>query len=206
MAGLIKFKDESKENPLDKWPQLADKALDTFSKHTFKDSSLSAILREIKLTKGSFYFAFYDKMDLYLCTMERVGRDKSEFLKKRMVDVNPSDGFWGQLRAIVTGALEFSRTEPRYDGLWRNFLAENEDVKKAVKTAFPEISADFLGSLVDSAIAAGQISRKYDRDFIYATVNLYFSNMDAFIHPDMAEQELLEKVDQVIGFLKASFA
>lgn len=204
MAGTIKFKDEGKENPLDKWPQLGDKAFDTFSKETFKEASLSAILRDVKITKGSFYFAFYDKMDLYLCTMERIGRDKTAFLREKMAEIDPKEGFWGQLKAIVTGAMAFSHTEPRYDGLWRNFLNENEAVKQAVKTAFPEINTDFLGGLVDRAIAGGQLCAKYDRDFIYATVNLYFNNMDAFIHPDMSEPEMLEKVDQVIGFLKGS--
>lgn len=205
MAGPIKFKDEGKENPLDKWPLLAEESFDAFSKQMSQEASLSAILRDVKLTKGSFYHAFYDKMDLYLCTVERIGRDKSAFLKNRMAGLDPADGFWSQLKAIVTGAMEFSRTEPRYDGFWRNFLAENEEVKKAVKTAFPEISSDFLGGLVDSAIAAGQLSQRYDRDFINSTVNLYMGNMDAFIHPDLTEWELLAKVDQVIDFLRHSF-
>lgn len=204
MTSLIKFKDEGKENPLDRWPQLADKAVDYFSKQSFNEASLSAILRDVKITKGSFYFQFYDKMDLYLCTMERIGRDKAVFLKENMAGLDPAEGFFGQLKAIVTGALAFSRTEPRYDGLWRNFMYENDDVKTAVKTAFPEIATDFLGGLVDHAIATGQLTKKYDRDFIYATVNLYFNNMDAFIQTDMSEQALLDKVDQVIGFLKDS--
>ena len=204
MASLIKFKDEGKENPLDRWPQLADKALEYFSKQSFNEASLSAVLRDVKITKGSFYFQFYDKMDLYLCTMERIGRDKTVFLKQNMTQLDPAEGFFGQLKAIVTGALAFSRTEPRYDGIWRNFIHESDDVKMAVKTAFPEISNDFLGGLVDHAIATGQLTQKYDRDFIYSTVNLYFSNMDFFVHTDMSEQVFLDKVDQVIGFLKDS--
>ena len=203
-VGPIKFKDEGKENPLDRWPKLADEALDRFSKQSFNEASLSDILRKVELTKGSFYFQFYDKMDLYLCTVERIGRDKAEFLKKKMVELGPQEGFWVQLKAIVTGSMEFSRTELRYDGFWRNFMNENEDVKKAVKSAFPEINSDFLGGLVDGAIATGQLSPKYDRDFIYSTVNLYFNNMDSFVTVNMPEQEVYAKVDQVIAFLKDS--
>lgn len=201
---MIKFKDEGKENPLNKWPQLADKAFDTFSKQSFNEASLSAILRDVNLTKGSFYFAFYDKMDLYLCLVERIGRDKTRFLKNKMTELNTTNDFWSQLKAIVTGTLEFAQTEPRYHSFWRLFLNENEDVKKAVKTAFPEISSDFLGGLVDNAIAAGQISGKYDREFIYANINLYFTNMDMFINPDMSDQEITARVEQVIDFLKSS--
>ena len=119
-----------------------------------------------------FIFAFYDKMNLYLCTVEQIDRNKAGFFKVKMIGLGLEDGFWGQLKAIITGALEFSRMEPCYDGFWRNYMNENEDVKRAVKTAFPEISNNFLGPLIDNAIATGKISHRYDRGFIYLTINL----------------------------------
>ncbi len=204
MDNLIKFKDDGKENPLIQRLDLWEEALNQFSRMSFNEASLSEILRNVGMNKGSFYFKFYDKMDLYLCTVERIGQHKSAFLKTKLAGHDPMSGFWGQLKAIVTGALELARTEPRYDGFWRYFLNENEDVKKTVKTAFPEINSDFLGVLVDSAIATGQLTKKYDRDFVYSTVSLYFNNMDSFITPNMSGTEIDEQVGKVIGVLKQS--
>ena len=206
MKGPIKFKDEQKANPLVKWPELAEEAFSQFSRCSFNEASLSEILRSVGISKGSFYFQFYDKMDLYLCLIEHIGRQKASYLGRQIQALDPEAGFFGKLKAIVTGALDFSRTEPRYNGYWRNFLNENETLKKTVKTAFPEISSDFLGSLVDEAIAAGQLSGRYHRDFIYATISLYFNNMDTFVNAGMTEQEIIARVDEVIAFLKNSLA
>lgn len=105
--------------------------------------------------------------------MERIGWDKMVFLKQNITQFDQIEEFFEQLKTIVTGALTFSRTEPRYDGIWRNFMHENDDMKRAVKTVFPELSNDFSGGLVDHTITTGQLSQRYDWDFIYSTVNLF---------------------------------
>ncbi len=204
MDKLIKFKDEGKENPLLKRPDLMEAAFSQFSRVSFNEASLNAILQEAGVNKGSFYFKFYDKMDLYLCLMEQIAIGKVMYLSGRMANVAPSDDIFDQLRQIAIGSLEYAMKEPRYNALWRLFLSESDELRKKVKAAFPELKEDALGKLVDSAFEKGQLTDRYDRDFINSVVGLYFGNMDAFITPGMTSDEIAVQVDKVISILKES--
>ncbi len=195
MKSLIKFKDKGKANPLAERQDLMEAAFTHFSHVSFNEASLNAILQEANINKGSFYYKFYDKMDLYLCLMEQIAAGKVNFLTKRMGAVQQPDDIFSRLRQIAAGALEYAAKEPRYNAIWRNFLSESEEFKKKVKTAFPELNDDFLGRLVDIAIESGQLTDNYDRDFIYSVINLYLSNMDSFVTPDMSGREIIAHVD-----------
>ncbi|RVU55443.1 TetR/AcrR family transcriptional regulator [Anaerosphaera multitolerans] len=204
MKKLMKFKDEKKENPLLQRIDLFEKSFDDFSVMSFNETSLSSILRDVDMNKGSFYFKFYDKRDLYLSMIEIIGIDKTKYLSNQIKVQVKSENFFDQLRQIVVSTLEYSQKEPRYNSFWRIFQFENDDLKKIVKSAFPELNQDFLGNLVDKAILNGQLSKEYDRNFVYSIVNLYITNMDSFIDIDMSKKEILEQVDKVIEILKKS--
>lgn len=204
MKALMKFKDDGKENPLIGRPDLKETALTHFSRVSFHEASLNTILQESNINKGSFYFKFYDKMDLYLCLTERVALDKVVYISEHMRSAEEADNIFSRLRQIAIGSLQYALKEPRTNMLWRLFLLESEEFRKKVKTAFPEISEDFLGKLVDHAIASGQLTDSYDRDFVYSVINLHFTNMDAFMKPNMSFEDIIIQVDKVIDMLKRS--
>lgn len=206
MRGTRKYIDEGFENPLLKRNDWYDAALDAFSKQPFEAVALNQILKAAKINKGSFYFKFYDKLDLYLCMMERGGLEKSAFLSTKLSGLASSEDFFEQLRQIALGSFEFARHDWRFYTFWRTYLADSELIKKTVRETFPGLSSDFMGGLIDAAIARGQISSHFDKQFVHDAVNLYFLNMDAFIDAEMTDQQIMDKVGQVIQFLKSSLA
>ncbi len=49
------------------------------------------------------------------------------------------------------------------------FYCCNEEIQLQISvndTAFPELNEDFLGKLVDNAIISGQITDRYDREYV----------------------------------------
>lgn len=206
MKSKLKYVEESGENPLLKRDDLYNAALDTFSRTPFHDAQINAILRDAKMNKGSFYYRFNDKLDLYLCMLERAGKDKTAYLSKKLAAKKLTYNFFEQLHTIVLGTLEYARHDSRFYSFWRIYLSEGEDLKKQVREAFPEFAHDFLGEMIDAAIHAGQITCKYDRDFVDFVIQIYFTNIDTLVNSTMTDDEILTKVDQVVEFLKDSLA
>lgn len=206
MSCLRKYVENGGVNPLFKRDDLYNAALDSFSKTPFNDVSISAILRDAKMNKGSFYLKFYDKLDLYLCMVERAGKDKMEFLSEKLSAQKPTYKFFNQLYTVVLGSLEYARHDTRFYSFWRIYLAEGEELKKKVKEEFPELTNDLLGEMIDAAIEAEQINPKYDQDFVHFVIKLYFNNLDGLVKATMTDDEILAKVEQVISFFKDSLA
>lgn len=206
MACFRKYVESGGVNPLFKRDGLYNAALDSFSKTPFNDVSINAILRDAKMNKGSFYLKFYDKLDLYLCMMERVGKDKMEFLSKKLLAQKPTYHFFNQLHTIVLSSMEYARHDARFYAFWRIYLAEEDGIKNKVKKEFPELTNDFLGEMIDAAIEAGQINPKYDQAFVHLVIELYFNNLDKLVNASMTDDEIRARVEQVISFFKDSLA
>lgn len=69
-----------------------DTALRHFAKHPYDQASLSSLLREWGMAKGTFYLYFQDKMDLYVYLVETVLTMKHVYLKTRLIQ-QPDDFF-----------------------------------------------------------------------------------------------------------------
>lgn len=69
-----------------------DAALGHFSRTPFDQASLSSLLRECEMAKGTFYLYFQHKMDLYEYLVETVLTMKGVYLKTRLIR-QPDDFF-----------------------------------------------------------------------------------------------------------------
>lgn len=204
MRGLMKYRDEGFDNPLLKRDGWYHAALEAFSQHFYGDVALNTILGSAGMSKSSFYFKFYDKLDMYLCMMERGAYEKVDYISQQTIQM-PSD-FFESLQSLAANSMMFAKHDPLFYAFWRTYLGDSEFIKSKVRDAFPDIRNDVLGPMVDSAIATGQINPQYNRQFVYDAVNLYISNMDNFVSQDMSEKQVMDKVEQVIQFLKSSLA
>lgn len=204
MRGLRKHLDGGFENPLFKRDDWYQAALDAFSQQPFGEVSLNQILKAAGINKGSFYYKFYDKLDLYLCMMERGAEQKAAFLLKQLQGEEQTKDFFDQLRLIAKGSLQFAAHDRRFYVFWRTYLGDSELIKSKVRESFPDIGDDFLGKLIAQAIKTGQINDQFDAQFVQDVVNLYFTNMDHFIDVEMTDEQIMQKTEQVIVFLEAS--
>lgn len=202
MNKKVKFLDEQKINPLLKSENLFNVSLDEFSKYSFKETSLNVILKTINMNKGSFYYRFYDKVDLYLCMLHKIGLDKLEFFQNRTLKSDITGDFFVQIHAITLLSVEYAKHEKRYFNFWRKYLAEDESIKLAVLDTFPDFGKDYIKDLINNAYKNNNFSKFYSKDFIYNVVQIYLNNIDKLIDTNFEDEEILLSLNQLINFLK----
>lgn len=203
MNSTMKYMDEQKENPLIAKPELFQAALDEFSQKSFHEASLNDILKTVKMNKGSFYHRFYDKTDLYFCMIEMIALDKMEYMSGK-IDVSQID-FFEQIRLFAISGLEYARHEKRYYNFWRNYLSEDTALKNTVKKTFPGFGDDIFEQLVSEAIASGDLTTQYSKEFICKTISIYFYNLDTFLTDSPDDEDIVSIIEQFICFLKNGF-
>ncbi len=224
----MKWKDENKENPLLTNDSLYNAALDEFARKSFNEASLNDILKAVKMNKGSFYYRFYDKMDLYLSIFHRIGLGKLAFMREKMTPVKEKDSriqtgsmeesikrifqseqesfvnsdFFEQISIMVRLGLMYARTESRYYDFWRNYLSEDNYIHSVIKTHFTEMANDAVEGMIIAAKNRGELKPSFSDAFLVGAVKLLLYNIDLLISPLMEDEEILKRVNELIEFMK----
>jgi AcrR family transcriptional regulator len=199
----MKWKDEKAENPLLKNEDLYNAALDEFSKKSYHEASLNDILKAVKMNKGSFYYRFYDKMDLYLSSFHRVGLEKLAFFQKHFLPGPMPSDFFEQIRMMVRLGLLFARQENRYYKFWRNYLGEDNSIHDIMKTNFSELADDTMDGMIAAAKGKGELNTTFSNGFLSSVIKLMIYNIDTAITPEMSDEDILQRVDELMRFMKS---
>lgn len=196
-ASQIKWLAENRRNPLDESPVLYDAALGEFCSKSFKDASLNGILQAAGLNKGSFYYRFYDKLDLYLSMLYKIGLEKLAFFET----VPEKADFFESIRQKVSLGLSFAKKEPRYYLLWRRVLSEDSSVRERVRISFGATTQNMAEKMILKAIAEGQLRSDVSPKLLSAVFSLLLESLDLIIDPQ-EENELTDRADELIKIIK----
>ncbi|MDD3213725.1 MAG: TetR/AcrR family transcriptional regulator [Eubacteriales bacterium] len=199
--GAMKWRQEGTQNPLAANRELLGAALGAFAAHSFQEASLNDILKAAGLNKGSFYYRFYDKLDLYLSLFQMLAEQKLA-LFQAYDDAGTGDDFYASIRQKALLGLRFAKKEPEYNALSRRFMGEDPAFRKTVTDAFGGVTENALRRMVEAAREKGQIRGDISVEMMTEVFSLLLERIDKVITPEMSDQEVLHKVDELITVLR----
>lgn len=205
-TGFVRPPREVADNPLTQIPELYSAALDEFSRKSFEEASLNDIIKAAGMNKGRFYYRFKDKMDLYLCLVDQITKDKLAHFAKQATQADFPSDFFAQVGMLARAGMEFAVREPRLWAMSRRFMSESEHVRQQVKQAFPDRGRDGVGALVQAASNAGQFKEIFPQEFVEGIVETMLYNFDRLIWPEMTDEEMLQQVDRLTSMLQFGLA
>lgn len=197
----MKWKSVGAENPLYANAELWDAALGEFSERSFGEASLNDILKTAAINKGSFYYRFNDKKDLYLSVFSRLAVEKLE-LFRQYDDGNATADFFESIRTKALIGIRFARKDPRYGSLSRRFLTEDVGFRDSVLLEFGGLSENFLLRMVGDAQKKGRIRADIAAEVLAEVFAILLERIDKVITPDMNDTQILLKVEELISVLR----
>lgn len=164
--------------PDEKQEALIEVALDEFSKSDYGSASISRIVRETGIAKGSFYQYFQDKKDLYVYLLNLVSEAKLALVRQTS-PLQAKMDFYEYLSWLFDLSIEFDRVHPilsqlAYRAFYGNSSFQDPEIDK-MKKAF----ADFVRQLVTKGIESGDINADVDLEmavFVVDTLTDAFNN------------------------------
>jgi len=197
----MKWKTEHSQNPLVNQEGLWNAALEAFATQAFREASLNEIIRKAGMNKGSFYYRFNDKLDLYLSLMERMAVEKLALISAQSMQGMGSD-FFEDFRNMALLSLRFAQKEPRYLGLWRKFMSEDDEIKRQLHEEFGAMSQDALNAMVEISKAQGKIRKETSTLLVTTIISALLNTIDQVIDPESSEDEIIAEIDRLIDLLK----
>lgn len=189
---------------------LIEESLIEFGSTSYENASLNRIIKNAKVSKGSFYYHFKNKEDLYQHLLKEGVDTKWEFInqytKDHASEFEQMDIFDKFLYQAQIG-LEFASQYPKYNDLGNMFAREKgtDIYDKVIETIGGE-SSTALTELIRSSYNNGELNKDYPLEFVENLLEKLFANYEEFFgHSDDIEQNL-SNLEAFIKFLKTGLA
>ena len=189
-------------NPLDESPALYEAALTEFAAHSFQDASLNDILKAADMNKGSFYYRFSDKMELYLSLLYRVGMEKLKLFEEAGVSKS-SGGFFDEFRNMAILGLRMAQKDVRFLVFSRRILQEDPSVREQITKTFGNLSGTLLTDMVERAKAAGEFRPDLPTETVVFVIETLLNHLDSMIPPDWDDESVLQAVDRLLDVIRS---
>ncbi len=189
------------QNPLEESSALYEAALTEFSERSFRDASLNGILKAAGMNKGSFYYRFHDKMELYLSLLRRVGMEKVRLFQEFDI-ARTADGFFDEFRQMTIIGLKLSRREPRYAAFSRRILEEEPAIRETITANFGDLGESILTDMVRRAKDAGEFRRDLPTETVVFVIETLLNHLDSMIPYDWEESSVLVAVDRLLDVIR----
>ena len=136
----------------DKQERLFEAAADEFSDHGFEGASLNRIIDRAGMSKGSLYYYFNDKSDLYATVVERATAAVVKLVGGFSLDDLTAESFWPQFEGAVRRGADYMQRNEWFVRLGRSFYRMRGSAgRKATKRVF-----DWIGSWTTRVLERGQ--------------------------------------------------
>ena len=150
--------------------RIIDSSIDEFSKYQFNDATVSRIVKNAKIAKGSFYQYFEDKYDLFIYLLHIIGDVKMRYLSEVLKNIE-EEFFFDILKKMYRAGLEFAIDHPKYAQLGLIFLKTADyKLKKMIYGNFEEDVDNFFMPLINRAIENGELKPDLDKDLFCYTL------------------------------------
>lgn len=189
-------------NPLLRYPQLREAAIDEFSKKKFEDASLNDILKAGQMSKGSLYHHFGDKFGLYLCMVDIIVQKKIAFFSAYLRQKGDSGDFFGTFRQLYRATMHFMFVDERMHHLFNRLMELEDEQRSRILEFFPFDFNQGFGSLITAAIQSGELDGRYGADFIAKLLEILLMNVDKFLSGRESPDEIVILVDRITDFMQ----
>ena len=197
----LKWMAAGQENPLDQSQVLYNATLSEFAAHSFKDASLNDILKTAGMNKGSFYYRFSDKMELYLSLLYRVGMEKLKLFEEAGVS-KTSGNFFDEFRNMAILGLKLAQKDARFVAFTRRILEEEPSVRERITKCFGNLSGSLLTDMVERAKENGEFRADLSTKMAVFVIETLLNNLDSMIPADWNDDSVLQAVDRLLDVVR----
>ena len=138
--------------------------LEEFSENGYRKTSINTIVSRLGIAKGSIFQYFGDKEGLFLFILNRSLEKVKQYLRA-VRDRTLDQDFFNRLEATLQAGVDFIQHHPGVYRLYLRVMFESQiPFRQEILTSIRGYSHDFLKSLIQTAVARGEIRPGIDRD------------------------------------------
>jgi len=178
---------------------LIDIALSEFSTYSFEESSLNRIIEKSGIAKGSFYYRFKNKYELYLYLLKQGNHMKWEYIHSETETIATSQkDIFDLFKHQAESGVRFASAHPQYYKLSKMFSKEKgTSIYNRVLVDLNASDESGIKEIIAKAYDNGYFKAEFSRSFIEKTISSLFFSFDEILF----REESFE-LDKAMQFLQ----
>ncbi len=149
--------------PEEKRRRILEAAFKEFAEYPFEQASISRIIEEAKIPRGSFYQYFENLKDLYKHTLGVAVDLKIKYFEDKVPDFQGEGfDFFATLRRLFLVSLDFARGHPALLALGNLFVKEKPELQAEVLKEQNLKSENVYEEMLRKGITLGQLNPQID--------------------------------------------
>jgi TetR/AcrR family transcriptional regulator len=188
-------------NPLLRFPELKEAAIDEYAFKRYDDASLNEILKKSGMSKGSFYYHFGDKFGLYLALMDILVQKKLSYFYPLLRQNTDPDDFFDFLKGAMRATTEFMVSDKRLYHLSNRLMEEESEFRNQLFSFFGYDNYQYFNEWIYQAVQSGQIDSRYPPELVVKVIEIMFANVYKLLSSGDPEH-LLNTANQVIDVIQ----
>lgn len=193
----------------DKQERIMAAAVEEFSKYDYNEVTVSKIVKEAGIPKGSFYQYFEDKFDLFKYIILLVGEKKKVYFADVFLEMNQK-GFFELLNDMYKAGLRFACDNPKYSNIGTLLVKSSDSglLNRIYEGVGGQID-DFLGPFIQKAIDKGELRDDIDISFlnyIFGQLNMIFADYFFNVKGGSDINAYVEEIDVMLELFKNGVA
>ena len=170
-----------------------DAAIEEFAGRDYASASISHIVAQLGIAKGSVYQYFEDKRDLYLYLIDLASRERIAFVQSAGPP-DPQKGFYIYTQWLLEMGARFGFEHPRLNQIIYRAMFGDAPFRDDMLRQMKESSLGLIRQIIMQGIAAGEINPDLDLDMTAYLLNLITNEFGNYLVSKLAidPQRLIE--------------
>ena len=151
----------------EKQDEIIRTAGEEFADNGYERASLNAIIEQAGISKGSLYYYFENKEDLFSTVVERAAAEVMHQLVGFSLEDLTADNFWSELERVVKEVAAFASGHRWYIRLLRTFYRLRDREPGSVReTDMFDLSREWADRVIERGQELGVIRTDVPREFL----------------------------------------
>lgn len=166
--------------PQEKRQRIEAAAIEEFAERGFQGASISQIVGQAGIAKGSFYQYFEDKRDLFLHLVDLVAQEKRAYFKSCQPPHSDLD-FFAMLHWMFAAGMEFTLARPRLNQAVARVLFGDGMIYTEMFDQVRQTSSAALRKLIEQGISRQEIDPAIDPQTAAFVFETLLNNLGLFL-------------------------
>ena len=178
--------------------------MNEFSQKSFDEASINQIIKDAGISKGTFYYHFKDKKDLYLYLIKILTGTKWDFIngaiKQQFDQEYKGKDIFEKFKMQAKVGILFAKQHPKHHAFAKMIAKERGNaIYGAIQELFDQSKQ--LDDMIDEAIKNGDFADQYSKEFLAKIMGFMLAHFDEIYQSDH-EQDAFENLESFIEFIK----
>lgn len=193
---------QREKKSFEKREELINAALIEFGDNGYEQASLNNILREAGISKGTFYYHFKNKEELYFYLIDILIKEKTDYFNKNIKPEDLNKDIFTLLKKMIRVGIEFAHYRPEIDRFSATYLKDiNSPIFQKIREKYDFKDNDYFDSLIDKAYEKGELRDDLPKAFIKNMIAYLLNNLHE-VSKIIDVDEYAVEGDYLIDFLK----